>query len=280
MSYASASSAFSCLWEESDAGTAHVVDCRLCALASLTGCQTCSENTLSQYSTIDALLIGLYNGDATMDTLLREGDFGIGTFNGLDGEMVVLDGAVYQARSDGRVVRMGASEKTPFATVSFFRPDIAFHVGPCPSYQNLKDALRTHMPSENLFYAIKVEGRFPHVKVRSVPRQTPPYAPLAEVVKQQAVFDLEDVDGTLLGYWAPRFAERVNVPGFHLHFLTADRRAGGHVLAVELAQGEGWIDALDTFNMALPGNKAFLEADLTGRHHEALKTVEQGQERN
>ena len=242
----------------------------------LTGCQTTGRETLTQHSTIDALLIGMYDGDLEIGDLRRAGNFGIGTFDGLDGEMIVLDGAVYKARSDGRIVRMGDRETTPFASVSYFHPDIHTDIPPGIDYPALEALLTGKLASPNLFHAIRVHGRFAQVRVRSVPRQTPPYRPLAEVVKEQAVFDLKDVDGTLVGYYLPKFSDRINVPGYHLHFLSDDRTSGGHVLALTTGGATAAIDSLDTLRMVLPRNGNFLGADLTGDQTKARNAVERG----
>ena len=164
----------------------------LCALLLvLAGCATAPpQDTLHQYSTIDALLIGLYDGDLSIHDLGKMGDFGIGTFNALDGEMAVLDGIVYQARHDGSVKVVHETLKTPFATVSFFHPEQTLDIEAGLDYASLKQRLDKSIRSLNRFYAVRIEGSFPYVKVRSVPRQTPPYAPLKEVIEQQAVFEL------------------------------------------------------------------------------------------
>jgi len=234
---------------------------------------------LTQYSTIGALLIGLYDGQLTMRELRRFGDLGLGTFNALDGEMVVLDGVAYQVRYDGAVVVPRDDVKTPFAAVSFFNADQVFALEQGLDYAGFQQALTERLPSRNLFYAIRVEGRFPYVKTRSVPRQEPPYPPLAQVVQQQSIFEFHNVQGTLVGYWCPHYAENVNVPGYHLHFLTEDRRAGGHVLDLELGEHQVLLDNLGAFTMLLPNKGPFLDADLTGDHKDDLPEVEGRQTR-
>src|SRR5262245_1570931 len=67
-----------------------------------------------QVSTISSLLAGGYDGDTTVAELLRHGGFGLGTFNGVDGEMMVLDGRVYRGTIDGRAHAVADSALTPF----------------------------------------------------------------------------------------------------------------------------------------------------------------------
>ena len=132
------------------------------------------------------------------------------------------------------------------------------------------------MEGPNLFYAVRVDGRFASVTTRSVPRQEKPYPSLADVAKTQPVFHLEDVTGTLAGFRFPDFARGLNVPGFHFHFLTEDRRAGGHVLDMVLAEGELAIDASARFHLELPTDPTFLHADLGHDRGDALDRAERG----
>lgn len=181
---------------------------------------------------IAALVEGIYREDTTVGRVRANGDFGLGTFNDLDGEMVVLDGTVWRLRADGTVEAVGDSVQTPFACVTAFTGDSEERFAEPIAAEALEGTLHRLLPSDNLVYAIRVDGRFARVKVRSVPRQQN-YRPLAEVARTQSVFEFAELDGTLVGFWTPGFLSSVHVAGFHLHFLSADRRHGGHVLAVE-----------------------------------------------
>ena len=189
----------------------------------------CGE-VLFQYSVIDALMAGVYDGQLTVGALKKQGNLGLGTFNALDGEMVVLDGKVYQVMVDGKVTQAPASGKIPFAAVTFFTPKIFIPIKRATNLAELAKLIDQELPTKNVMYAIKIEGCFSRVKTRSVPRQTRPYPPLAQAVEQQKVFTFSDVEGTMVGFRCPSFLKDVNVPGYHFHFLTKDRQAGGHVL--------------------------------------------------
>src|SRR3712207_6714397 len=80
------------------------------------------HHTLFQTSTIEALLDGNYEGDVTFAELEERGDFGLGTFDALDGEMVCLDGDFYQVRADGLAYAVDQRSKTPFPVVPFSGP--------------------------------------------------------------------------------------------------------------------------------------------------------------
>ncbi len=229
---------------------------------------------LTQYSTIPALLAGLYDGEWTCAEVLTSGDIGLGTFDQLDGEMIVLDGQCYRARSDGRVVPVAGSEKTPFACVTFFDADLAVSNLTAGSIAGLAAALDRQLPSANLVYALRLDGTFAYVKTRSVPRQTKPFRPLTEIVKTQPTFEWKNVRGTLLGFRFPIFAKELNVAGWHLHFITADRQHGGHVLDLRLTNQTAQLDLTPALQQNLSTHAAFLKLDLGGDSTEAIKKVE------
>ncbi|MEA3411957.1 MAG: acetolactate decarboxylase [Pseudomonadota bacterium] len=187
-------------------------------------------DTLFQVSTLDALLAGDYEGRASFREVKRHGDFGLGTFVALDGEMVAVDGVYYQVRVDGVATPVVDQELTPFAAVTFFDADDTFRVAGETGCTELHELLQERFPSGDLPYAIKVTGRFTKLTTRSVPAQEKPYPPLVDALQQQVAFNLSDVDATLAGFWLPAFLAGVNVAGFHFHAITADATTGGHVL--------------------------------------------------
>ena len=235
-----------------------------------------SLHEIFQNSTINALLEGVYDGSMTYGELRQRGDFGLGTFNALDGEMVALDGQFYQVTADGSVRTVADTQQTPFATVLFFRPSFRRSLKGPLDYEQLQSQLDTFTDGPNLFYAMRIDGRFTFVKTRILPRQEKPYPPLADVAKNQPLFHFVDVNGTLAGFRFPDFARGLNVPGFHLHFLTEDRTAGGHVLDLVLEDGELSIDASARFHLELPTDPAFLQADLGLDQGQALEQAERG----
>ena len=217
---------------------------------------------LFQTSTIGALMAGVYDGALTFRDLKKHGDLGLGTFNALDGEMIGLDGRFYQIKADGVAYRVGDAMKTPFAAVIFFQADQAVDLKSPKTYGELAKYLDTLIPTKNIFYALKITGRFRQVKTRSVARQNRPYPPLAEAVKRQAVFEFPEVRGTMVGFRSPAYAAGLNVPGYHLHFLTADQKAGGHVLDCEAENVKIEIGYAPNFFLALPRDAEFSQSDL------------------
>jgi acetolactate decarboxylase len=220
------------------------------------------DNAVYLSAPINALVEGLYVENITMAEIRQHGDFGLGTFNFLDGEMVLLDGNVYQIRSDGNVYDVKDDEKSPFACVTFFNPDTFDDVENDNNSKGFYDLLNTLIPSENMLYAIRIDGRFRHVKTRVVPRSEN-YRPLVEATKNQPIFDFYDVRGCLAGFYTPRFMESLNAPGYHIHFLSEDRQRGGHLIECVLERVRIGIQHVPKLDVGLPVTLDYLTADLT-----------------
>jgi acetolactate decarboxylase len=211
---------------------------------------------------IAALVEGIYREDTTIGMVRSKGDLGLGTFNDLDGEMVLLDGVVYRLRPDGDAAIIGDEVQTPFACVTFFSGDAEERFEAPIAAADFEHRLLDLLPSKNLVYALRIYGRFAHVKARSVPKQVN-YRPLAEIARLQTVFEFDDVEGTMVGFFTPSFLESVHVPGFHLHFLTADRKRGGHVLAASPANVLVRQQHAPKVELGLPITLDFLTMDRT-----------------
>ncbi len=232
------------------------------------------HNVLTQVSTIDALLNGLYEGETTIRKLEEWGDFGIGTFNGLDGEMVAVDGRFYRVTSQGTVQMVSPDIKTPFATVTFFETDSRYILQQGLDFRTFESVMDSLLPTQNIFYAIQIKGSFQTVQTRSVPKQTPPYRMLSDIISSMPVFRLENVKGVIVGFRCPPFVTGINVPGYHLHFITEDRKAGGHVLDFTIQEAVMEVDEIRQFTMWLPVDERFDHLDLTIDREEELNQVE------
>lgn len=195
------------------------------------------EEEIFQVSRLDSLMIGKYDGKTTYGALKNYGDFGVGTFNAVDGEMVALDGVFYQVKTDGVAYPVKKNLKTPFAVVTHFEEDLAFDIEQSMTLQELLAFISSKLEGQEGYYAIRVDGKFKYAKTRSVHAQDKPYPPLAEVVAGQEIFELEEVQGTMVGYSLPDEVAGENAVGYHFHFLTADRHAGGHLLDGIIQQG-------------------------------------------
>jgi len=229
----------------------------------LSGCShLASKDVLYQVSTIQALSVGNYDGQATLCELKQRGDFGLGTFQGLDGEMVVLDGKFYQVKVDGRVYLVNAAAGIPFAQVTFFDIDRIFAINQELNYLQLKQYLDKVLPANNIFQAIKISGVFKYIKFRSVPKQAKPYSELSQAVEAQKVFEFYNLEGTIVGWRSPEYSKNFSVGGYHLHFISADRKSGGHLLDFQASKLKIEIDDTADFYLSLPTNQEFLGLNL------------------
>lgn len=231
-------------------------------------------HVLFQASAIGALLDGAYDGDVSFSELAEHGDLGLGTLNGLDGEMIAVDGRFYRADVDGEIHDVGEAEMTPFAVLVWFQPTVEFELERRPDYDAFLALLDERMPQEATSGAVRVDGEFELVRARSIPRQRCPYRPLTEVVAEQHVFEIRETAGTLVGFRFPGFAAGLEVSGYHLHFITDDRRAGGHVLSCVPARGRVAIDPSAELHLELPARIDLSDPELSASTGEALDRAE------
>ena len=222
------------------------------------------DDEVYQFSTISALLEGVYDGDVTIAELLRHGDFGLGTFNHLDGEMVILDGICYRLRADGTASRAAPTDRSPFAAVTRFHSDFEIAVETRTDRAQVTAAIDRQIQSANLIYAIRITGHFAELHTRTVMAQKPPYPPLTQATEEQAETVFTDVSGTVVGFRTPDFEQGISVAGYHLHFLNGDRTGGGHVLDFSLQRGTVAVSGASQLHLSLPTSGAFLGARLSG----------------
>lgn len=231
------------------------------------------DQTVYQTSTVNALMEGASTGDMTIGELKTHGDFGLGTFDGLDGEMIELDGKVFQVRADGHAHQVEDSARTPFATVSFFKADESARLDrPCDQTAMLA-TIAAMLPSPNIFHAVRIEGRFDYVKTRAVARQDKSVG-LEQATRDEPIFEFNDVEGAVVGFFTPDYLRGVNVPGYHLHFITADRSAGGHMLDCRTRVVTIKIHHTPEFELDTPGTEEFLKADLSSDNCAKIQKIE------
>jgi len=217
-----------------------------------------------QSSTIGALLDGVYDGNVSIAEILRHGDFGLGTFNHLDGEMVILDGICYHLRADGTATQAAPTDLTPFAAVTRFRTDFEIPIRSSTDQADVTSGIDAKIATENLIYAIRITGHFATLHTRTVMAQTRPYPPLTKATEGQAETVFTDVEGTLAGFRTPDFEQGISVAGYHLHFLNSDRTGGGHVLDFRIDRGRVAVSTASELHLSLPTSGPFLQAKLAG----------------
>jgi acetolactate decarboxylase len=239
-------------------------------ISSTTG----DEKEVYQYSTIASLIEGVYEGTVTYGELQAHGDFGLGTFDRLDGEMVALDGQFYQIRQDGKLYRVTSDQKTPFAVLVHFRPDTKLRLEQPCSYAEFQEFLNSNLLSSNFIYAIRADAIFDRVNVRVVPKQHRPYLPMTQAAKTQIEFQYANTEGTICGFRFPKYTSNLNVPGYHTHFVSKDRSVGGHVLDARMRKLDIQIEQLSGFHIQLPSHGQFLSADLNEDKSAEIEEVE------
>jgi acetolactate decarboxylase len=236
------------------------------------------DSAIYQVSTSAALVEGVYKGAVDVRTLKEHGDLGLGTFEDLDGEMIAIDGHFFQAKSDGTVEEVSDTILTPFAIVTRFNADHKVRSEQIENLSDLTNTLDKLRTSENVFFAFRITGTFERVHARAVCK-TKRGVPLIEAAAHQPEFEFKKIEGTLVGFWSPQYASSVDIPGYHLHFISSDRSKGGHVLDCSGKDVLIEIHKEGSLILVLPETEDFLKADLTHDPSAALEKAEKGQQK-
>jgi acetolactate decarboxylase len=216
---------------------------------------------------------GVYDREVSVQRLLEHGDLGLGTFADLDGEMVVVDGRAYQIRGSGRVSEAPSDAGAPFAVVTSFEASIDVSIRSVGSFKDLEASCDPFRRSGNIFYALRLDGRFKSVRARAV-KPTKAGEGLVDAANAQSEFTFTDLEGTLVGLWSPGFSSAFSVPGYHFHFLSADRQHGGHLLDLATDALRLRVEELTDFHLVLPESETYLKADLSKDTTEQLAYAE------
>ena len=233
-------------------------------------------SSLFQVSLLQALSLGDYHGTVTIDELKEHGDIGLGTFDGLDGEMIVLNGIVYKAAGDGSVSVVDEGT-TPFANVTFAKDDVSVNISTA-SFREFEDRMAEFLRKDaNSVCFIKIHSEFKGITIRSIARQDPPYRRLAEVLsKEQVVWGHKDICGTVVGVYCPAYMSMMNNHGWHLHFISDDRKVGGHILDLEMNDAECLLTKTDSMIVMLPDTESFQSLDLSQDQERDIRSIEGG----
>ena len=239
--------------------------------------ETADRETIFQVSLLQGLTLGDYYGSVTVKELKEKGDIGIGTFEGVNGELVMVDGVVYRAKSDGSVEIAPDDETIPFSNVTFFDADETEEISGISNIDDLKSYLNAKVDKlgKNNFYMIRIDGAFKNVFARSELKQEEPYKTLADALStDQREFDFTETKGTVVGLYCPEYMRELNAAGWHFHFVSENRQKGGHVLGLDIDNAELKWDNTKGFNMLLPDTQMFPSLDLTTDQSEDIKKVE------
>ncbi len=225
---------------------------RTCWDLALPATRLRGSHDVFQVATASELLAGGFRGEATYGEIRGHGDFGVGTFDQLDGEMVAVDGRFHQLHSDGTATLVDDEQSAPFAMVTFFHGDVTQEIGDPVDHDGLLTLLSSLLADSGDFCAIRVDGHFTRIVTRTVSKQTPPYTTLAEAIAEQVEREFRDVGGTLVGFRAPAYIDGLTIGGYHFHFISDDARVGGHVLDLHLLSGRIAADVESSLHVELP----------------------------
>jgi acetolactate decarboxylase len=220
-------------------------------------------HTLFQVSTTGTLVAGLFGGAVSAAVILQHGDFGLGTFEALEGEMIVVDGRVYRAKGDGEVREADRDALAPCAVVTRFEPDIDMTIPAAPTLQRLHALCDAARASSTLFCAVRLDGRFDSVLTRAVPLAQE-NTRFVDAAKMQHAFTFNDVDGTLIGIWSPGVSRALSAPSYHFYFLSKDRTKGGYLLECASRELRLRLGKLTGFHLAVPPNGMLSKAGMNG----------------
>lgn len=232
------------------------------------------EHAAFQIGTLDALMEGRFDGDATVAELLAHGDTGIGTVRSLGGELVVLDGEAWIVDGAGGIRQVDPDTTTPFAVVVRFSSLVEYRLTGPMSLVELHAAIDEAVPEPAGVVAVRVDGVVSDLRLRSVHRQRRPYPPLPDVTGHQSEWTVPAATGSLVGFRFPENAAGVEVPGYHLHFLADDRLCGGHVLDLTVQDVTVRVDAGDELHVELPPEVGLGRPGAADRA--AIRRVERG----
>ena len=235
--------------------------------AAFAGCSAAQDNgkLLFISGTYGALSRGNYDGDITVADLKRHGDFALGSFSGIDGEMLELNGTYYQIGAQGKLAVANDAWTVPNATVTFFKPEKTISLSKAGSYQEMQANINSQLPTPNIFYAIKITGKFDWIKARTLTKLNKPYptTPYSTITQNEPTFEFKNVDSTLLIVVAPSYAGELAYPGYHAHFINSDGKYGGHVIDCSIISGQAEVASLPNFTVNLPQSAVFYQADFS-----------------
>jgi acetolactate decarboxylase len=190
------------------------------------------HNVYYQYNTWSAFVNKVFEGDVTVKDLKKRGNIGLGSFNLLDGELVMLNDIVYRVRKDGTVSVAQNSDTIIYVNAAFFRPDkVVKTESTSLNFDKLGSLIYSQLSSKNYFYAFTVEGEFETIKCGGLRKQAPPFIEGLDVlIPSRPVFEGEKIKGTMVGFYCPDMIGDINVSGYHFHFISDDKKLAGHVM--------------------------------------------------
>lgn len=241
-----------------------------------------ADHCMFQVSTLQALALGYSRSVIRVKELLEHGDTGLGTFEDINGEMILADGICCRAADDGTVIKAEDDMGVPFSAVSFLRDPRCFDLGPVPDIEALKSLLTVRIEEGfglNSMHMVRIDGEFEKVCARSESAYRSQHISLKEILGQtQKDFFFEQIAGTLVCVYFPDYMDGINAPGWHLHFLSEDRTRGGHVFDLNMKRGTVQMNKISRIEIRLPDSPAFDTYSLKEASQDEIRKVEQSPE--
>ena len=238
------------------------------------------EHTMYQVSTLQALALGYSRSVITVEELLKHGDTGLGTFEDVNGEMILIDGRCFRATNDGSVTEAEMTRGVPFASVSYIKDERKFDISGITNIAKLKDALNLKIEEDfglNSMHLCRIDGEFNCVKARSETGRHSHHISLKEVLDgNQKDFVFDNIKGSLVCVYHPDYMDGINAPGWHFHFVSEDRTKGGHVFEIDLKKASVSLCKITGIQIQLPKEPAFDTYSLKQASANEIKQVEQG----
>jgi acetolactate decarboxylase len=233
----------------------------LIAVLLLTECSSEDKNMIFHYSVLKALDNGVLEGNMKIGELKQHGDLGLGAFNKLNGEMIILDHVVYRVLPEGKIVQPDDEILVPYSVITFYYQDDTLSLNGEINYQALKAYVKRRVPSQNFFYAFRIIGEFEYIKCGGANMQEKPYnKSLVKMLEDRPVYEGKDIKGTLVGFWCPEYIGDINTSGFHLHFLSDDHSMGGHLMEFTARSLKIGYDIKSAYKILLPDTEDFRKA--------------------
>jgi acetolactate decarboxylase len=233
-----------------------------------------------QVSTLQALAMGYSRSVVSVGDFLKHGDIGLGTFENVDGEMILLGGKCYRALEDGAVTEAEPDMGVPFAVTTFLQDGPSFSAEDVGDMESLKQMLDNKIEEGfglNSMHIVKIDGEFSKIYARSEAPYRSQHVTLKEILqKTQNDYEFSDIKGTLVCVYFPDYMDGINAPGWHLHFVSDDRKSGGHVFDLKMKQGAAIINKISRVEIELPNTPAFDTYSLKDASQDEIKEVEQG----
>lgn len=237
------------------------------------------SNKIFQVATLQSLILGYFKKVIDVEELLKHGNIGLGTFENVNGEMIVVDGHCYQAQNDGKVIEVDKSTGVPFAAVETLNCDRVFEIDKADSIEQLKIILNNKIDEDfglNSMHIAKIDAHFSVVHARSESQFVSQHIELKNVLSNtQKDFSFNNVDGTIVALYYPDYMDGINAPGWHFHFVSSDRTVGGHVFELSLINAKVSIDKISSIEIKLPSDPSFDTYSLKHASNNDIKAVEQ-----